>query len=120
MPQAVNGRSPISERSLTLTKSESSPLPRQSLRIPRCRGFYYWRRSNGGSQRHYVESVRDQLVEGSDPLYVDILQYHWIEENQHTKTDVLEIEQLARALSPDELSTAFDTSLPRWPALTGS
>jgi hypothetical protein len=38
----------------------------------------------------------------------DILQNHWIEENQHTKTDVLEIEQLARVMSPDELSTAFD------------
>jgi hypothetical protein len=61
-----------------------------------------------GSQRHYVESVRDHPGEGSDPLYVDILQYHWIEENQHTKTDVLEIAQLARAMSPDELSTAFD------------
>jgi hypothetical protein len=61
-----------------------------------------------GSQRHYVESVRDHPGEGSDPLYVDLLQYHWMEENQHTKTDVLEIERLARAMSPDELSAAFD------------
>ena len=61
-----------------------------------------------GSQRHYVDSVRDQSGEPSDPLYVDILKYHWTEENQHTKTDVLEMEQLARAMSPDELSTAFD------------
>jgi hypothetical protein len=61
-----------------------------------------------GSQRHYVDSVRDHPGEGSDPLYVDILQYHWIEENQHTKTDVLEIAQLARAMRPDELSQAFD------------
>ncbi len=52
--------------------------------------------------------MRDQPGEGSDPLYVDILQYHWVEGNQHTNTDVLEIEQLARAMSPDELSTAFD------------
>jgi hypothetical protein len=61
-----------------------------------------------GSQRHYVESVRDHPGAGSDPLYVDILQYHWMEENQHTKTDVLEIAQLARAMRPDELRTAFD------------
>ena len=61
-----------------------------------------------GSQRHYVESVRDHPGEGSDPLYVDILQYHWLEENQHTKTDVLEIAQLARAMRPNELSQAFD------------
>src|SRR5262249_8226766 len=60
------------------------------------------------SQRHYVESVRDQSVQRSDPLYVDILKYHWTEENQHTKTDVLEIEKLARTMSPDELSRAFD------------
>ena len=61
-----------------------------------------------GSQRHYVESVRDHPGERSDPLYVDILKYHWIEENQHTKTDVLEIAQLARTMRPDELSIAFD------------
>ena len=61
-----------------------------------------------GSQRHYVESVRDQPGERSDPLYVDILKYHWIEENQHTKIDVLEIAQLARVIRPDALSTAFD------------
>ena len=41
-------------------------------------------------------------------LYVDILKYHWIEENQHTKIGPLEIAQLARGMSPDELSTAFD------------
>jgi hypothetical protein len=39
---------------------------------------------------------------------VDLLKYHWIEENQHTKTDVLEIAQLAHTMRPDELSTAFD------------
>jgi hypothetical protein len=64
-----------------------------------------------GSQRHYVDSVRDHAGDRSDPLYVDILKYHWIEENQHTKTGVLEIAQLARDLSPKELSTAFDHSL---------
>jgi hypothetical protein len=61
-----------------------------------------------GSQRHYIDSVRDRSGDSSDPLYVDILKYHWIEENQHTKTGVLEIAQLAQALSPDETSEAFD------------
>jgi hypothetical protein len=61
-----------------------------------------------GSQRHYVDSVRDHAGDRSDPLYVDLLKYHWIEENQHTKTGVLEIAQLARDLSPEEISTAFD------------
>lgn len=74
------------------------PLPRFLLLVA-----FEW-----GSQRHYVESVRDQSHGHSDPLYVDILRYHWTEENQHTKTDVLEIERLARGMNPDELSRAFD------------
>lgn len=64
-----------------------------------------------GTQRHYVESVRDQTEARSDPLYVDLLKYHWIEENQHTLTDLLEIAQLAGAMNPDELSVAFDDVL---------
>lgn len=61
-----------------------------------------------GSQRHYVDSVRDHTGESGDPLYVDILKYHWIEENQHTKTGVLEIERLAADMRPEELRRAFD------------
>ena len=61
-----------------------------------------------GSQRHYVDSVRDHTGASGDPLYVDILKYHWIEENQHTKTGVLEIERLARDMRPEELRRAFD------------
>ena len=61
-----------------------------------------------GSQRHYVDSVRDRKGDRSDPLYVDMLKYHWIEENQHTKTDVLEIAQMASTMRPDELIEVFD------------
>jgi hypothetical protein len=61
-----------------------------------------------GSQRHYVDSVRDHTGASGDPLYVDILKYHWIEENQHTKTGVLEIEELARDMGPEKLRRAFD------------
>jgi hypothetical protein len=61
-----------------------------------------------GSQRHYVDSVRDRTVESGDPLYVEVLKHHWIEENQHVKTGVLEIEQLASNMPPEELSHAFD------------
>jgi hypothetical protein len=91
---------PNKDRVTAFTKATLAypPLPRFLLLAA-----FEW-----GSQRHYIESVRDHPGEGSDPLYVDILQYHWIEENQHTKIDALEIEQLARALSPDELSTTFD------------
>ena len=61
-----------------------------------------------GSQRHYVDSVRDRHGDSSDPLYVDLLKYHWIEENQHTKTGMLEIAQLAGGHNPEELSAVFD------------
>jgi hypothetical protein len=61
-----------------------------------------------GTRRHYVESLREHTEESGDSLYADVLKAHWIEENQHTKSDILEIAQLARELSPEELSTAFD------------
>jgi hypothetical protein len=64
-----------------------------------------------GTQRHYVESVRDRAGVRSDPLYVDLLKYHWIEENQHTLTDALEIAKLAGAMNPDELTAVFDDLL---------
>jgi hypothetical protein len=61
-----------------------------------------------GTQRHYVESIRDRTDQRSDPLYVDILRAHWVEEAQHTKWDTLAIAQLAGESSAEELSTAFD------------
>jgi hypothetical protein len=61
-----------------------------------------------GTRRHYVESVRDHTEARGDSLYVDVLQAHWLEEAQHVKSDMLEVAQLARTLSPAELSEAFD------------
>lgn len=61
-----------------------------------------------GSQCHYVESFRDQTEERGNPLYVEILKAHWVEEAQHTKANMLEIAQLAGSLSPEEISTVFD------------
>ena len=61
-----------------------------------------------GTRRHYVESVRDHTEERGDPLYVDVLQAHWLEEAQHVKSDMLEVAQLARELSPEALREAFD------------
>jgi len=58
-----------------------------------------------GTQRHYVESVREPSADG---LYVDVLKAHWVEEAQHTKWDTLEIARLAAASSVDERSAAFD------------
>jgi hypothetical protein len=61
-----------------------------------------------GTRRHYVESIQEQTEASGDPLYVDVLKAHWLEENQHVKSDMLEIAQLAGVLGPEELSMAFD------------
>jgi hypothetical protein len=58
-----------------------------------------------GTQRHYVESVREP---SADALYVDVLKAHWVEEAQHTKWDTLEIARLAAGSSAEELGAAFD------------
>jgi hypothetical protein len=61
-----------------------------------------------GTQRHYVESIRNRTEEVGDPLYVDVLRAHWLEEAQHAKSDTLEIARLARQMSGEELCAAFD------------
>ena len=61
-----------------------------------------------GTRRHYVESIQEQTEASGDPLYVDVLKAHWLEENQHVKSDMLEIAQLAGVLGPEELRVAFD------------
>ena len=61
-----------------------------------------------GTRRHYVESIQEQTEASGDPLYIEVLKAHWLEENQHVKSDMLEIAQLAKGLSPEELSVAFD------------
>ena len=60
-----------------------------------------------GTQRHYVESIRDR-DQPSDSLYADILRAHWVEEAQHTKWGTLEIARLAQGSRGEELSAAFD------------
>src|SRR6185503_20421250 len=61
-----------------------------------------------GTQRHYVESVRDRSGGNVDPLYVDLLKAHWIEEAQHIKCDMLEIARLASEMDSTELTRVFD------------
>jgi hypothetical protein len=61
-----------------------------------------------GTRRHYVESIQEHTEASGDPLYVDVLKAHWLEEAQHVKADMLEVAQLARTLSPAELNVAFE------------
>jgi hypothetical protein len=77
---------------------EYPPLPRFLLLL----AFEF------GTRRHYVKSIQDHTEGSGDPLYVDVLKAHWLEENQHVKSDMLEVAQLARELSLEELSVAFD------------
>lgn len=64
-----------------------------------------------GTQCHYVESIQARDGRGADPLYVDLLKAHWIEEAQHIKSDQLEIARLANTMSADARSAAFDDLL---------
>jgi len=61
-----------------------------------------------GTRRHYVESMQERTEASGDPLYVEVLKAHWLEETQHVKSAMLEVAQLARKLSPEALSVAFD------------
>lgn len=41
------------------------------------------------TQSHYLESMRNNHDEDLDPRFCDLLKFHWLEEAQHTKLDVL-------------------------------
>jgi len=62
-----------------------------------------------GTQRHYVESMRD--ANATDALYGSLLKAHWVEEAQHTKADMLEIAALAGTMGDEEVTAAFDDLL---------
>ena len=89
-------------------KARVTELTNAILEYPSLPRFLLLLAFEWGTQRHYVESIREHTAERGDPLYVEVLKAHWLEETQHTKSDTLEIAQLARELSPEELSVAFD------------
>jgi len=89
-------------------KARVTALTNAILEYPALPRFLLLLAFEWGTQRHYVQSIREHTAERGDPLYVEVLKAHWIEETQHTKSDSLEIAQLARELSPEELSAAFD------------
>ena len=87
----------IEVSALTAAMLEHSPLARSLLVLA-----LEW-----GTQRHYVESVRDHDDDG-DPLYADLLKAHWVEEAQHVKSGAVEIERMACAMTAAEIEDAFD------------
>ena len=61
------------------------------------------------TQRHYVESVRDQP--DLDAKFKRLLKYHWMEESQHAKLDTLMVEALADELSFEAIEKGFEDYL---------
>jgi hypothetical protein len=61
------------------------------------------------TQRHYVESVRDD--EGLDPQFKSLLKHHWLEESQHAKLDALVFYELAARASPEQIDRAIEDFL---------
>jgi hypothetical protein len=62
-----------------------------------------------GTQRHYVESVRDDA--SLDPQFKSLLKHHWLEESQHAKLDALVFEEMAARRSAEELETGVEDFL---------
>jgi hypothetical protein len=61
------------------------------------------------TQLHYVEHVRagDDL----DPLFRDILRFHWIDEARHARLDSLLIDEVVAGLTSEQRETAVDELL---------
>ncbi|HEU4385575.1 MAG TPA: hypothetical protein VFR85_18970 [Anaeromyxobacteraceae bacterium] len=60
------------------------------------------------TQKHYLESVKDNAREDLDPLFCSLLKHHWMEESQHAKLDTLVVDKLASALEPPKIEAAID------------
>jgi hypothetical protein len=60
-------------------------------------------------QLHYVEHVRD--AHDLDPLFRDILRFHWIDESRHAKLDTLLINEVATQLAIADREKAVDELL---------
>ncbi len=56
------------------------------------------------TQAHYVDAMKDNS--DLDPLFVSLFKHHWIEEAQHAKLDVLELEKLREGASPEQIALA--------------
>jgi hypothetical protein len=61
------------------------------------------------TQRHYVESVRDELA--LEPRFKSLLKHHWLEEAQHSNLDTLMVEQIASQLSAREIRSGIEEYL---------
>jgi hypothetical protein len=68
-------------------------------------------------QLHYVEHVRDEAQ--LDPLFRDLLKFHWIDESRHAKLDSLLIAEVASDASKAEREASIDDLLQLGMAIDG-
>jgi hypothetical protein len=57
------------------------------------------------TQAHYTECFRTDVE--LDPLFVRLLKHHWMEEAQHAKIDVLELDKLLADAAREQIQKAF-------------
>lgn len=58
------------------------------------------------TQTHFVDSMRES--DEIEPLFKSLFRYHWMEEAQHAKLDVLELKKLCDGASEAQIQTAID------------
>jgi len=69
------------------------------------------------TQTHYVEHMRDRSE--LDPLFVDLIRHHWMDEAQHAKIDSLLIDEITGELTEEDRETAVDELLELGGAVDG-
>ena len=69
------------------------------------------------TQTHYVEHVRDRSE--LDPLFRDLVRYHWMDEAQHAKIDTLLIDEVTREIGEEDRESAVDELLELGGAVDG-
>jgi len=69
------------------------------------------------TQLHYVEHVKDRR--DLDPLFQDLLRYHWMDESQHARIDSLLIAELCDEISAADREKAIDELLDLGGAVDG-
>ena len=69
------------------------------------------------TQLHYLEHVRDRGE--LDPLFRDLVKYHWMDEAQHAKIDSLLIDEITREIAAEDREAAVDELLELGGAVDG-
>lgn len=63
------------------------------------------------TQRHFLESVRDNQRDNLDPQFCSLLRHHWQEEAQHARLDALMVESMGQHLDANAIEAGIDDYL---------